>query len=460
MIERAADPKEDDGVRDLIHETLLKLWFDTESEGPSHSYSSGQASHLKGKAVSSAYATAQQMVDVVKYSRRLEYVSSLIKQLLCGFSEHGKATKFGERKRKQAVAEKRCAVVVSSLIEILISFEEERSDNANVDARATFSNGEHLVALIGVVRVFAEAVPNLVMHHVDTLLPYLKADNGVRDEHESSIVLNVSKTLSSLAVYLPSSFVTRINDGALMDDLTQIAYKFGSNTVSAAIEVLAKLAARGDANSESVPKTKLLKLAITFYAYLVKMRDTICAFTNTPPKIISNLHRSLLALSSVCRFQTVGTISPSHYTTSCEIEKLSIVPPHCLTWHNLSTASYAVFEYFLTKTDIGILTRSMAVRAMTGVFLSSPRILLAAEQQGVLTDIMSDASDPDVQIAALCCWQDILLTEESRLETGEAKRQMESRDGVTISSKISGDQDGDASLFGSCCSLKRGVRVA
>lgn len=39
-------------------------------------------------------------------------------------------------------------------------------------------------------------------------------------------------------------------------------------------------------------------------------------------------------------------------------------------------------------------------------------------------------------------------TEEARIESGEAKRKMEAKQNITLSKKISGDQDADATLFG------------
>jgi cohesin loading factor subunit SCC2 len=42
----------------------------------------------------------------------------------------------------------------------------------------------------------------------------------------------------------------------------------------------------------------------------------------------------------------------------------------------------------------------------------------------------------------------VVQTEEARIESGEARRVMESKKNITLSKKISGDQDGDATLFG------------
>lgn len=41
-----------------------------------------------------------------------------------------------------------------------------------------------------------------------------------------------------------------------------------------------------------------------------------------------------------------------------------------------------------------------------------------------------------------------LQSEEKRIDGGEARAKMNSDGGITVSKKISGDQDGDATLFG------------
>jgi cohesin loading factor subunit SCC2 len=61
---------------------------------------------------------------------------------------------------------------------------------------------------------------------------------------------------------------------------------------------------------------------------------------------------------------------------------------------------------------------------------------------------MADTSPEPVQRESLRCWRDILLAEESRVESGEAKARMDSKKNITVSKKISGDQDADANLCG------------
>ena len=88
---------------------------------------------------------------------------------------------------------------------------------------------------------------------------------------------------------------------------------------------------------------------------------------------------------------------------------------------------------------------------MAGIFIAHQRILLAVEQNRILDDVMSEKFHPHVQPETLICQREILESEELRIESGEAKRKIESKENITLSQKNSGDQDGDASLIGSCC---------
>ena len=86
---------------------------------------------------------------------------------------------------------------------------------------------------------------------------------------------------------------------------------------------------------------------------------------------------------------------------------------------------------------------------MNGVFISRPRVVLAAEQFGIFTSVISEESPSTVQIESLRCWRDILLAEENRIESGAAKKKMQLQTNISVSKRISGDQDGDACISGS-----------
>ena len=129
MLQRAADPKEDDGVRDLIHESFQTLWFDSNNKsGISCKNTSAfvtPGSDVKRRKQSpppsGSYGTAKQMVEVVKTSRSPEYLTTLVKDLLFGFGEGDKSSKAAARKERQFTAQKHCSSIVTALCTLLLT---------------------------------------------------------------------------------------------------------------------------------------------------------------------------------------------------------------------------------------------------------------------------------------------------------------------------------------------------
>lgn len=176
MLQRADDRKEDDGVRDLVHETFHTLWFngkafemgksslllaaDTSPDDPS------KAGKVLTKAQLYCREAAKQMVEVVKVSGSPEFLTSLVKGLLFGFNESDKNKKTAERKRRQEDSRSQCNSLVLSLVELLLSFEESRAHKEE--------DGKELVAILSTLSVFSQAYPEILVRHIDTLVPYLK----------------------------------------------------------------------------------------------------------------------------------------------------------------------------------------------------------------------------------------------------------------------------------------------
>ncbi len=387
------------------------------------------------------YDTARQMLDIVAVSpRSSEYLAALVKEMLFGSSEGDKGK--SESKNKQIATQNLCSSIVSYLFEELIRFEEKRASLSSND-----SAGPRLVALLSTIGVYAESSPSLVLKHVDTLLPYLKADNNVNKESEAAIVFNLCKILTRLVGNLSESDIQRLGSSDLPTDLMKITYNFDSKPTSAAVELLAKFATHS--SDEDGPfMTTLMKLAKIFYKLLVTLKDKATNFAKMGAQQRSNIQRSMSVIGSICRFH--NSTEERGTTTYDDIdEKLVIVDPAQLTWSNLPYCSYTVLEEYLDKVDT--MTKCNALRAMAGIFFSHPRIMLELQEQGTLKELMSETSHPNLQLETLKCFQEILVSEEQRVESGEAKRQMQSKENITLSKKISGDQDGDASLIGSCC---------
>ena len=226
MLKRADDRKEDDGVRDLVHETFHTLWFNAKAfeMGKSSIFvasdvTTDDPSNL-GKTMTSAQIysreAAKQMVEVVKVAGNSEFLASLVNGLLFGFNEGDKDKKTAERKRRQEDSRNQCKSLVLTLVELLLSFEETRAHEED--------DGLELVALLSVLSVFSQAYPELLVPHIDTLVPYLKGDNAAK-KFETAIVSTVSSIVSQTSSHFSCAELARLTGGGLPNDLVNIAYK-------------------------------------------------------------------------------------------------------------------------------------------------------------------------------------------------------------------------------------------
>jgi cohesin loading factor subunit SCC2 len=123
------------------------------------------------------------------------------------------------------------------------------------------------------------------------------------------------------------------------------------------------------------------------------------------------------------------------------------VPPNELTWKNTMLACYRIFSKFLVKEDAP--TKCSALEAFGCMFVTQPRLLLSLEQMGLIEAVMADQAHESLQLVSLQCWKKILLAEEKRVDSGKAQIEMDANEDITLAQRISGDQDGDATLFGS-----------
>jgi cohesin loading factor subunit SCC2 len=110
----------------------------------------------------------------------------------------------------------------------------------------------------------------------------------------------------------------------------------------------------------------------------------------------------------------------------------------------------------MDKADVGI--KCAALRALGAVFVQHPRLMLACAQSGLVDCVMASDSPLEVQLTSFACWKDISVSEERRIDSGEAKKKMDQKKSITTTKKISGDQDGDSTLVGSVLA-KQAYRV-
>jgi len=375
------------------------------------------------------------MVEVVKSAGSGDGLTSLFRELLQGVSDSDKDRKASDRKKRQILAQGHCSMLVDALVEILLTTEENRSKYEKI--------GLELVAIIRTISVFAEVAPMNVVKHLDTLLPYLKADNGLRPKDESIVVSSLCNALSQVSSVLQRSDVDRLDGNSLAEDLAAITRKFGPKPCSAAIHALSSLSRHQHVHGESPFRLQILKLARMFHGYMMKHRNE----AGIVGKIRDHVKRALSVLGSICRYHEVGHEDEEEEDDDDPDEEDEENPaPVELTWSNIITRCKSLFLEFMEMNDPQ--TKCAALEGLCGVFIARPRQMLYMDESGLITKVMEPSMDISVQLAALRCWREILLTEEARIESGEARRVMESKSNITLSKKISGDQDADATLFG------------
>jgi cohesin loading factor subunit SCC2 len=472
MITRAIDPKEEDGVRDLIFELFTKLWLEYDDDVitsptvplpkpasiPSSPDGNTRALLLEGFALGSSVVTptppalserykhsrssqkrvdiaAEQMMEVVRASGSGERLHSLIVELLAG-SNNARACKSSERKQRSALDQKQCSCLVESLFELLLQVEEQRSIR-------TSRVGKDVAATLQTIAVFANLAPNSVFEHFDTIGPYLKADNGVSFDDESKIVGAVCDIIVCLSPNLKYENIQQMASGTLAKDIVLVIYKFGSSALGSAIKALSSLGHHPDGDENSVFRKKLLEMARTFYCYLLR-KETVEDFSNTDDKTRSNTHRALTVLGLVCRYhERPYGVTEEESEVDDSVAEISSSE---LTYANLIVGCYRIFSTYLQTLDAP--TKCSALRALGGLFVSQPRLMLELEQVGLIEHVMSEESHISLQLESLQCWKTILLAEERRIDGGVATEKLEKNERVTLSNRISGDQDGDATLFG------------
>ena len=157
----------------------------------------------------------------------------------------------------------------------------------------------------------------------------------------------------------------------------------------------------------------------------------------------NGVHRSLTVLGVICEYRTV-THSTSTWRDDVDVDAVETIAEADLSWETFTLACYSLFKNFLAKKDSA--TKCRALAAMKGIFVAYPQLLLQLDHVGLFEEIMADEAGEPLQLEALECWRSILEAEERRIESGQAEAEVEGK--TSLSKRVSGDQNGDATLFG------------
>ncbi|GMH83028.1 hypothetical protein TrVE_jg528 [Triparma verrucosa] len=495
LVQSFSNPKEEESIRDHIYDIFMKLWFSQEtntsnsnsavkvgvgfggndsleelvangSKTPLNTKKEGgglaAAAITPGSAISESQSTASgvsglfspaalQIIEVVAISKDTSFLKHLVHDLLFSLGEGENVNKAQLRKKRRAEAEDHCAKIVAQCSEELVCFDEE--------ANANSATPKSLAAIASTLSVFASAAPALVLPHLDTILPYLKANGAGKQAINPVICSKLCNVLSSVAPILSRTQILQLANSEVAEDLTSMSYKCGAEVISESIKALSFLAAhkvlRQPNNSL---KVQLFKLARTFYAHLHKMMDICDDLGRLKATVRANILRAISVIGAVCCYNKDNWVEGDHVLA----EEGKVVDPNRLQYANLSINCFNLLRVYLNKRDAE--TKCATLKALQGVFIGRPKLMLVAEQLGLIDEVMDDIMDVVVQRQALDSWCCILESQEVLIEALNRKEAAKMAGNGTlggftspeksITKRISGDQDSDACLAGGVLTAK------
>ena len=235
---------------------------------------------------------ALQIIEVVAISQDTSFLSKLVQDLLFSLGEGENATKAQQREKRREEAEEHCSKIVAQCAEELVCFDEE--------ANKTSGGFKSLAAISSTLSVFADAAPALILPHVDTILPYLKED-GAGGGLDQVIASKLCSVLSSVAPIMNKVMIRQISTSGVSKDLVRIAYRCGPEAIDESVKALSFLAAhKALKQPNNVLKVEVFKLARTFYAHLMKMKDVCDDLGRLKASVRFNIFRAISVIGSVC----------------------------------------------------------------------------------------------------------------------------------------------------------------
>lgn len=303
LLERAVDPREEDGVRDTIHEFFFKLWLDKVDDLPVVSDEATAVVVSRNgnrKNQCRAAVVAEQMVEVVSFAGDAEHLETLLRDLFRGAANNDKGKKQEEKNKRAERARRHCDGIVSSLIELLLASEERQAPSKRLPCKS-------VAATLQTIAIFTSLAPHSVLRRVDVVFPYLKADNGVPPLEELTIVTATCEILYRLASTYGPDIASRA--GHVAGDLQQVTYKYGSTAREAAIRTLSVFADQKTATRDQF-RVSLFQLSHRFYKFLYK-KSSDESFDN-----VSVRGRVAFAVFNACTYATHTIDSPRYRAIS------------------------------------------------------------------------------------------------------------------------------------------------
>jgi hypothetical protein len=286
------------------------------------------------------------------------------------------------------------------------------------------------VNIICAIALFCVAHPPFIGKHLMTLLPYLKQDDSYSKEENAMIKLKVCEIISSTALLDSAAFSFDLKE--IIADLKNCALSLSGKGIKAAINCLSVLAA--NVTHDAMP---LYELADTCFRGIRSISSAVPISALLSPSRLGNLQRCLIVFGYVCecwkkcvgatdelaeRFdRTVVGVQPNglklqQFYASQDANKLTalkdIAEVPFLHPRAMYGSCYSAAIYALTVEDCAVQLRS--AQALCGVFTGCPRLMLLAQEEGLLSALLGDSYPDIVHERFLVAIKDMMLAEEVR----------------------------------------------
>lgn len=365
------------------------------------------------------------IVEVIHDMTNLDWFVALLKRLLQE-DDREKAASTGARHSKDRsdevkIAKARSEKIVEYLVECLLQLEE------GTPLRGVTIGDEQMqfLACMKTLSAFCEARPMLLYPHLELIMIHLKGDDKLAKAVESklqSLVLSMVDNVFAHMERIPERIVNRLET-----DVKSLVFRAPPSVVGPSIKCLATIA-----NTTRKSPLLLVKILETSYSYLLKYRDRE-SLAEIPADVSSSLQRALF---------TAGQVGGAIDLDACVIPDDE--PAH-LKKGSILDSLYETFVRFL-KMEGNPVCSSKAAQGLGFLFLTRVRLLLQAQQDGILKFMLADSAD-EMKLQCLTSLTELLKFEERRLELGSATKSMNKA--RSKKEQVQGDQEADAALIGS-----------
>lgn len=373
-------------------------------------------------------STALQLVEMAALDEANDWMISLLREMLHGTSEGDEVA--AQLRQRRASSFKYCEQIVTCLVELLLCTEERQPEVMQLLQARNRDPQVQSMNIIRTIAMFCNAHPPFIAKHLMTLLPYLKHDNSYTKEQNALIKLKVTEIISSTALLDSSAFSIDVTE--VVADLKKCALNQSGKNIKAAINCLALLAA--NVTRDASPLYQLADVCFKG----IRSVSTSCADNSLlTPGHIGNLQRCLIVLGYVCECvkkcsAEMTTLAQKFHTTpvmanaSSAVRKMyasaqanqsiamkDIAEVEFLHPATLHGACYAAAIYALTVPNAAVQIRG--AQALCGVFAGCPRLMMLAQEEGLLSALLGENYDDQVHERFIVALKDMMNVEEVRL---------------------------------------------